>query len=244
MGYHSAEMSQISTSEENMIAMKKAIDELGMNICALSTSIGDREDSLSYHFDELVQKAKELDCDYVRIGALPSEYVGKKASYLDFAKQINDYGQRLGDKGIKLFYHNHEFEFEKIDGQFALDLLVENTNPKHVGFELDVHWIQRGGQNPTKWIEKLEGRAEIVHLKDYRVVTNKAQNIEGVRPHVIEFAEIGEGSLDFIDIIEACKATGVRYMPIEQDQTYDRTSYEALQISMNNLKKMGYSSNF
>lgn len=249
MGYSCVEMSQIPTNEENMAALKKAISELGMEVCALSASTekpeGSPFDSLKDDFDKLVKDAKDLNCNYIRLGIIPPKYIGKEADYLGFAETMNMYGKRLKEEGIKLYYHNHEAEFEKFNGKTALDILMENTDTECVGFELDVHWVQRGGQNPVKWIKKLEGRADIVHLKDFRINTEAGSRFcKERRPECVEFAEIGEGNLDFEEIIQTCIDTGVKYMPIEQDRTYDKTSFEALATSMKNIKAMGFENNF
>lgn len=249
MGYNAVEISQVEMSEENITEMKRAIDELDMDICALSAVTENfmpqvKFDTLKDDFDKIVEDAKTLDCKYLRIGMLPVHYMGKEEKYIEFAKELNEYGKRLNEHGMKLFYHNHHFEFERLGGKLAMDILVENSDPEYVGFELDVHWIQAGGQNPIDWIKKLKGRVELVHLKDYRIVTpEKLTGYEDLFK-MVQFAEIGEGSLDFEGIIKACEESGVKYMPIEQDMTYGRDVFESLQISMDNLKKMGYSELF
>ena len=108
-----------------------------------------------------------------------------------------------------------------------------------------MHWIHRAGQDPVKWIEKLEGRVELVHLKDYRIKTPDLSyfNMDKFF-NCVQFAEIGEGLLDFHRIIAACERSAVQYMPIEQDDTYGRDPFESLQISMDNLKEMGYGKYF
>lgn len=249
MGYNAVEISQLEMSEENIAEMKRAIDELGMDICALSAVTENfmpqiKFDTLKDDFDKIVADAKTLDCKYLRIGMLPVHYMGKEEKYIEFAKELNEYGKRLKEHGMKLFYHNHHFEFERVGGKLAMDILVENSEPEYVGFELDVHWLQAGGQNPIEWIKKLKGRVELVHLKDYRIVTpEKLTGYEDLFK-MVQFAEIGKGSLDFEGIIKACEESDVKYMPIEQDMTYGRDVFESLQISMNNLKKMGYSELF
>ncbi|NLV90945.1 MAG: sugar phosphate isomerase/epimerase [Firmicutes bacterium] len=249
IGYRAVEMSQVEMSEANVKEMKTAVDDLGMDICALSTVVENtnprrRMDSLAEDFDKLLEHAELLGTRYLRIGALPFEYMGKKDKYLEYAEQLNKYGRKLKEHGLKLFYHNHHFEFEKFDGKFALDLLVENTDPEYVGIELDTHWIQRGGQDPIAWIRKLKGRVEIVHLKDYRIAPPKEFTGPQSMAEMVQFAEIGEGNLDFPGIIQACIECGTEYMPIEQDNTYGRDPFDSLRISMENIKKMGFADHF
>lgn len=249
MGYNAVEISQVEMSEENITNMKKAIDELDMNICALSTVTENfhpqfKVDTLKDDFDKIVEYSKLLDCKYLRIGALPFNYMGSEEQYYKFAKELNEYGKKLKEHGIKLFYHNHHFEFVKFDGKYGLDILLENTDPEYLGFELDVHWIQRGGGNPVDLIKKLKGRVELVHLKDYRIAVPETMTGYEDLFKMVQFAEIGEGSLNFVEIIKACEESNVEYMPIEQDMTYGRDPFESLQISMKNIKEMGFKEYF
>ncbi len=249
MGFKAVEISQIEMSEENVSEMEKAIKNFGIKVCALSATTESfmpqaKSETLKDDFDKIVNDAKRLNCNFIRIGALPFHYMGKEDKYVQFAKELNEYGKRLSEHGIKLFYHNHHFEFEKLNGKFAIDILIENSNPKYVGFELDVHWVQRGGQNPIEWIKKLNGRVELVHLKDYRIKT--PEKLTGMSDffEMVQFAEVGEGSLDFKGIFEACDVSKVQFLPIEQDMTYDKDPYESLEISRDNIIAMGYKDQF
>ncbi len=249
LGYSAVEISAVEMSDENIKEMERAINELGMDICALSVVTqssmpGRNDEALKDDFDRIVDYTKRLDCQYLRIGMLPFQYLGQEDKFLEFAEEMDSYGARLKEHGIKLFYHNHHFEFEKFGGKLALDILVENTDPSHVGFELDTHWIQRGGQNPVDWIKRLKGRVELVHLKDYRIATPKEFTGPEAMLKMVQFAEVGEGTLDFVQIINTCRESDVRYLPIEQDMTYGRDPYDSLKISMDNIKKMGVSVEF
>ena len=116
-----------------------------------------------------------------------------------------------------------------------------------MGFELDIHWIHRGGENPVEFIKKYDGRIRLLHLKDYRI--GQIQMPEGpfdpkafmaAFSDIVEFAEIGEGNLPVKECIEAGFAEGSEYFLIEQDTTYGRDPFESLRISKENLEKMGY----
>jgi sugar phosphate isomerase/epimerase len=194
--------------------------------------------------------ANKLDCQYIRVGSMPSWVYGKEEAHYRLAEQLNAYGKILAGHNIKFYYHHHEFEFQKYNGKYGLELLIENTDPEYVGFEMDTHWLQYGGQNPVRWIKRMKGRADLVHLKDYRIIM-PAEGISGeetnpklLRKKDVQFAEIGTGSLDIPAIIDTCIDTGVQYMPIEQDTSYNLSPYESIRISVENIKKMGYSDCF
>ena len=137
------------------------------------------------------------------------------------------------------------------DGKYLLDIIKDNT--KNLGFELDIHWIHRGGENPVEFIKKYAGRIRLLHLKDYRIgemkmpeggidFTNRESIMKfmGGFNNVVQFAEVGEGTLPVAACIEAGLAGGSEYFLVEQDDTYGRDPFESLKISHDNLVKLGY----
>ena len=155
------------------------------------------------------------------------------------------------EEGIDLYYHNHHVEFARYNGKYLLDIIKDNT--KNLGFELDIHWIHRGGENPVEFIKKYAGRIRLLHLKDYRIgemkmpeggidFTNRESIMKfmGGFNNVVQFAEVGEGTLPVAACIEAGLAGGSEYFLVEQDDTYGRDPFESLKISHDNLVKLGY----
>ena len=127
--------------------------------------------------------------------------------------------------------------------------MAEESDPQYLGFELDVHWLQRGGVNPLEWIKKLAGRTKIIHIKDYRIsqtldLSGGMQEIMRSLGEMVQFAEIGEGSLDMKAIIDLAGETGVEHIFIEQDDTYGKDPFESLEISARNLRTLGYEDRF
>ncbi len=241
MGYHCMEVSQIPMTKENVSGMKKACDEYGIKIAANTASL----DLLKTEFDKVVDDCKALDTNMVRIGMLPFPCMGSREKAINFVKQADEMAERLGEHGIDLYYHNHHVEFVKYDGQYLLDIIKDNT--RKMGFELDIHWIHRGGENPVEFINKYAGRIRLLHLKDYRIaqiqVSEDDFDIKKVMSqfyNLVEFAEVGEGNLPVKECIEAGLAGGSEYFLIEQDDTYGRDPFESLKISRDNLISMGY----
>lgn len=257
IGYHAVEISQIAMTPENVAELERSRDELGMDIAALSVAMetpkGMPGDSLKDHFDKIVADAQRLGTNLVRIGMLPLPAMRSVESVIDFAKQANDYAQRLQENGIGLYYHNHHIEFAKVEGVHLLDVIAENSPA--MGLELDVHWIQRGGLDPVRTIEKYAGRTAMVHLKDYRIgqMPESAFGLldSGDFPgfmtefkNVVQFAEVGEGNLDFAAIVPAALGAGAQYLLVEQDELYGRTVWEGLQTSHDNLVALGHADLF
>lgn len=248
MGYHCMEVSQIPMTKENVSGMKKACDEYGIKIAACTAPLeptpGRNQETLTTDFDKIVADCKALDCDMVRIGMLPVTCMGSREKSIDFVKRADEMAERLSEQGIDLYYHNHHVEFVKYDGEYLLDIIKNTT--KRMGFELDIHWIQRGGENPVEVIRRFSGRIRLLHLKDYRIGhldVSKASDPKAFSEafsNLVEFAEIGEGNLPVKECIEAGLEGGSEYFLIEQDTTYGRDEFESLKISRDNLIKMGY----
>ncbi len=250
MGYHCMEVSQIPMTPENVSGMKKACDEFKIKIAANSAALepmmpGMPGEFLTTDFDKIVEDCKKLDTDMLRIGMLPITCMGSREKAIDFVKRADEMAERLGEHGIDLYYHNHHVEFIKYDGQYLLDIIKDNT--KKMGFELDIHWIHRGGENPVTFINQYAGRIRLLHLKDYRIAQMKLPEggfdmkaFGGQFYNLIEFAEVGEGNLPIKECIEAGLAGGSEDFLIEQDDTYGRDPFESLKISRDNLIALGY----
>ncbi|NWL33673.1 sugar phosphate isomerase [Paenarthrobacter nitroguajacolicus] len=257
IGYNAVEISQIPMTPGNVGELDRSRTELGMDIAALSVNIEGRKgmpvESLADNFDKIVDDAQRLDTSLLRIGMLPFGAMKSLESVVEFAKQANGYAERLQEQGISLYYHNHHIEFAKFDGKYMLDIIAENSPA--MGMEIDVHWVQRGGLDPVRTLEKYAGKTAMVHLKDYRIGQMPAAAFglleKGDFPgfmaefkNVVQFAEVGEGNLDFPSIIPAAVAAGARYLLVEQDELYGRTVWDALQTSYDNLVAMGHADLF
>lgn len=257
IGYNAVEISQIPMTPENVAELDRSRSELGMDIAALSVAMetpkGRPGDSLAEHFDKIVEDAKRLDSNLLRIGMLPFPAMKSIAAVVDFAKQANGYAERLQEHGLSLYYHNHHIEFAKFDGTHMLDIIAANSPA--MGLEIDVHWVQRGGLDPVRTLQKYAGRTAMVHLKDYRIgqlperafgllETGDINGFMAEFKDVVQFAEVGEGNLDFASIIPAAQAAGAEYLLVEQDELYGRTVWDALQTSYDNLVALGHADLF
>ena len=256
IGYKCIEISQVPMSEENVKGFRRAIDELGFNVAAVSALTAANpmmpgcDMSNPDEMKKMIEDAKYLDCDMFRIGAMPLEARFSLQAAVDFAKQADDFACQLKEHGIDLYYHNHHFEFVRHGGKFLMDIIKENT--KYLGFELDIHWIHRGGMDPVKFINQYAGRIRLLHLKDYRIAAMEMEENadfntkEGMMKayaamnNIVQFAEVGEGTLDIPACIEAGLAGGSEYFLVEQDLTYGRDPFDCLKTSRDNLIKMGY----
>lgn len=256
IGYKSVEISQIETSPENIQALVKACQDFDMEIASMSASLEPQTEgaeSLTTDYDKIVADCKAVDTDLLRIGMLPLNYMSSLEKVKEFSAKANEYAKRLKVDGIKLYYHNHHIEFVKYDGKYLLDIIAEEA--PDLGFELDIHWVQRGGANPVDILNQYKGRVDLVHLKDYRVNPIPESAIEGLFKgemdefgkyfyNNVEFAELGQGSLDLPTIIQTAIDAGARYLLVEQDDTYGRDPFDSLADSYKWLVDNNYNDLF
>jgi len=253
LGFNAVELSQISMSEDNLGEIERARVEFGMEIAALSAvleaPVGAPGDSLMNDFDKIVADCKRLACPLVRIGMMPFSAMASKEALLDFCRQSNEMAARLAEQGIALYYHNHHIEFAQYDGKYILDIIRESA--PLMKFELDVHWIHRGGKDPVSVLKDYAGLVDLVHLKDYRIGQLAPNAFESLQAGdfqafmtafegVVQFAEVGEGNLDFKAIIDQSLTSGAKYLLIEQDNQYGRDPFDCLATSRDNLIALGY----
>jgi sugar phosphate isomerase/epimerase len=175
---------------------------------------------------KLIEEHKILGCSDIGIGMKPGIYPDTHEGYKEFIKKINVICGIVKDYGMTFGYHNHEMEFEKFNGIKAIDMMAEECPDMKI--ILDVFWVQAGGENPSRYIDKFKDRIKIIHLKDFRLKGRERQ-----------CAELGEGNLDWNDIIPRCRQHGIPYAVVEQDEDFLIDPFESLTQSKKFLEKAG-----
>ena len=146
----------------------------------------------------------------------------------NLSKIVNTLGEKAHAAGLKLLYHNHDFEFKKdADGIVPIEYLLEHSDPKYVNFQMDLFWVTKAGADPIAYFKKYPGRFKIWHVKD--------MDKEG------RFAPVGNGTIDFATILANKELSGMQYYMVEQDMTFDGMKpLEAIKISHDGLKNIGF----
>ncbi|MEM9667109.1 MAG: sugar phosphate isomerase/epimerase [Bacteroidota bacterium] len=129
------------------------------------------------------------------------------ADYQRLAEQCNRFGEACQAAGVRFAYHNHDFEFDTVEGQVLYDVLVQNTEPGLVDLELDLCWIVAAGYDPLEYLNRYPDRFTMYHVKDL--------NAEGGP------ATVGTGSVDFPAVFEGDEAVDIRYYYVEHDNPAD-----------------------
>ena len=181
--------------------------------------------------DQIAGDLKPIGVRYLVLPFLqPAEYKDGAA----LCDQMNKAGKSVHAAGLEFAYHNHAFEFDPASGKRLIDLMMERLDPKLVKLEVDVFWVGIAGGDPAKFIADHASRVALVHLKD-KPKDMPAQYNQTVTPET--FKEVGNGSLDFKAILQACQKAGVKHYYVEQDRT-PASPLDSLRQSFENLKKL------
>ncbi len=173
----------------------------------------------------VLAKYKEIGCEYVAFPWLAPEDRPESGNFGRTIEGIGRISEVAKEMGITTLYHNHDFEFVKLDGKYALDVLYEKVGPELLATEIDTCWVNVGGEDPANYVRKYAGRAPIVHLKDF--YGEKSDNMYGLigvkddkpkRPSNFEFRPVGYGVQDMPEIIKAAGEAGAEWLIVEQDQ--------------------------
>jgi len=184
----------------------KYVGDLGMKIVSSHCDI-DKD------FEKKAADAASIGMKY-----LICPHKGAQKSIDDFkriADQFNDRGEICRKHGIRFAYHNHGYSFKELDGQMPQDVMMDNTNPATVDFEMDMYWVVTGGADIEKYLNKYKNRFRLCHIKDRK--KNAAPSDENAS------CIVGNGSIDYKNILKVAKRTGIEYFIVEQER-YDEAS--------------------
>ena len=176
-------------------------------------------------WEQAVSDAKEAGQEYMVVPYMDKDERQTIDDYKKICELLNKGGEVCKQNGIRLAYHNHEFEFQKIDDQIPFDVMMAELDPKLVAIELDIYWIVYAGYNPVDYFSKYPSRFELWHVKDMEK-DNRELN-----------ANVGTGSIDFVQLFGHAEHAGLKHAFIEQED-YPVSPMESIKVSHDNLKKM------
>lgn len=165
--------------------------------------------------DKVVKEAKALGLQYAGCAWIPHQGAFDEKACRDAIAVFNQAGAALAKQGIKFFYHQHGYEFNPHGQGTLMDLMMTETNPKHVAFEMDIFWVQFPGQDPAQWLEKYPKRWELLHLKDMKKGLQTGD--QSGHTDVSNDVALGTGQLDMPAILKAAKKAGVKWYFIEDE---------------------------
>ena len=176
-------------------------------------------------FERKAEEAAEIGVSYLVcpwIGALEN-----LDAYREMADTFNEIGRVAQNAGIKFAYHNHDYTFNEVNGEVPQKILMDNTDPELVEFQMDIYWVVLAGHDPKEWIRAYPNRFTSSHVKDL---------INGDDP---ESTILGTGTIDYPQILKLAKENGMKYYIVEQEQYTDTTPLDAVSenaVYMKNLQ--------
>jgi sugar phosphate isomerase/epimerase len=186
--------------------------------------------------ESIIEACAKANVRYMGIAILFEDERKSLDDYKVFAEQANKVGEKAKAAGVQLYYHNHSFEFEPINGTTPFNELLNTMDAELVKYELDLFWTTVSGNSPAEWIKKLAGRVKMLHLKDLKTGTPKDYTTFKV-DHAA-FMPVGDGIVDFNAALTAAQEAGVPYTFVEQDHSA-LDPFESIARSYSYLKKLG-----
>lgn len=173
-----------------------------------------------------IETANILGSEYVTVPWISTNLRGTTADdYKKLALKVNQTAMLCTASGLKLAYHNHDFEFEKFGNTTGYEILLNETDKKLVDFEMDLYWVVRSGNDPLQLFDKYPGRFTMWHVKDMDRTDSKLNT------------EIGKGSVDFKAIFAAKKLSGMKHFFVEQETNYYPNPIESVKSSFAYVEK-------
>jgi len=163
---------------------------------------------------------------YLVIAWIPPEQRRTLDDYKGAAERLNRAATEAKAAGLQFAYHNHDFEFQPLDGKLPYDVLLAETDPKLVQLEMDLYWITKGGQDPLAYFERWPGRFPMVHVKD------------SAGPPNHRMVEVGAGKIEFKKIFAHSDQAGIRHYFVEHDEPAD--PFASIRASCEYLKRLEF----
>lgn len=242
MGYDGVELAGLYGYSPEEI--RDYIKEAGLT--AISAHVPYQE--LAAQMAETIEKYVTIGCEYVVVPYLTEEYRPGTEKFSEVVSNIEKIGEYCKSRNIVLLYHNHDFEFTKMeDGRYALDYLYDTVSSDKLQTEIDTCWVKVSGVNPSEYIRKYTNRSPVVHLKDF--TGEKSDNMyaligidekERKAANTFEFRPVGYGVQNFTEILDASVEAGAKWVVVEQDAHYDHTAMEDIKLSRDYLSKLGW----
>lgn len=199
---------------------EQTIADLGMKLKGSHVNI----------FDEFEKKVEEAASTNIKYLVCP--WIGGQDSldaYRRMAERFNECGEICKKAGIQFAYHNHEYTFEQMDGIYPQDLLMTETDPDLVEYEIDIYWVVTAKANPEYWIKKYPGRFTLSHVKDRADVPASELRAS---------TTLGTGIIDMKSVLQTAKDNGMKHFFVEQEEYEGTTPMRAAEDGAAYMKEL------
>jgi sugar phosphate isomerase/epimerase len=175
---------------------------------------------------EALDTAHVIGHQYVVVPWIPEEKRKGIDDYKRIAADFNKAAEQARAAGLQFAYHNHDFEFGRVEGKLPYDVLLAETDPKLVQMEMDLYWITKGGQDPLAYFGRWPGRFPMVHVKD------------SMGPPDNKMADVGAGKIDWKRIFAREEQAGIKHFFVEHDQPSE--PFASIKASCDYLKRLEF----
>lgn len=238
MGYDGVELA--GTYGMSVAQIKEILDRVGLEMVSAHVMM-----------DEFEADETLLDA-YAAAGikniAIPGMDMPKTQEQMDaVVERIRGHAEKVKAKGITYMYHNHDWEFKRINGKYIHESIFEGVSADLLQTELDLCWVREGGEDPIEYLHKYAGRTPVVHLKDftghmgamvYEMVDGKEVCVSPTEEGGdFDYRPVGYGKQDIPALVEASEKAGAQWLIVEQDEpSMGKTRMECAEMSIRYLK--------
>lgn len=233
---------------KSVAEVKQILDDAGLVPVSAHVPL----DELVGDAASVVSAYKQIGCEYIAVPYLPEDRRPGTDGFERTIEDIKMIADVCNEHGIRLLYHNHDFEFKKLGGEYALDILYTEITADRLQTEIDTCWVGVAGEDPAAYVLKYSGRSPVVHLKDYymqgREKPKKLYELIGIdddgesaSDEEFGFRPIGYGVQDMTAILDASVEAGARWVVVEQDRPAPGdTPMNSVKLSREYLKTLGW----
>jgi len=200
---------------------KSYLDELGMKAVSAHCDI-------NTDFEKKAAQAAEIGMEY-----LICPWLGPQKSMDDYkrnAELFNEKGKICKKNGIRFAYHNHDYSFKKVNGQYPQEVMMSIADKDLVDFELDMYWVVAAGEDIEAWMKKHKNRFRLCHIKDY----SKSPVADNGKNSV----DLGNGIIDWKKILKTAHDNGMKHYIVEQEAYPGGSPLEAVKANATFMKKL------
>jgi sugar phosphate isomerase/epimerase len=181
------------------------------------------QDGNEEELKSFIAAASAIGSEYLTVPYLGDALRQNADDYKKVAAKLNQAGALCKASGLKIAYHNHDFELKSWGDTTGLEIMLKETDPKLVDFEMDIYWVVRSGKDPVQLFDAYPGRFTMWHVKDM----DKANNEKNI--------EVGSGGIDYKTIFKGAKKAGLKHAIMEQEN-FDMEPYASIKQSQNYIK--------
>ena len=244
LGYDGVELAGLYGLDPTFI--RDTLAEIGLTPLSAHVPLAD----MTADIEKVIADYQLIGVDYLVVPYLPEEYRHLTPGYPVVIEEMKKIGAAVKAAGMKLLYHNHNFEFVRLEnGTFGFDDIYRQVPADLLMAEPDTCWIKVAGQDPVEYIHKYGSRCEVIHLKDF-VKEGNTQNLYkliGIETEkkeedtgFFEFRPVGFGQMLWEPILNASLEAGAKWVVVEQDEHYDLPPMECARRSREYLKILGW----